>query len=220
MKYIFHHLGLGDHIICNGMVRHYKEIYGNVKVFCKPHNFINVDHMYRDDKNIEVLSVGEDEHVNNFIRQNNIESDVIRIGFGELSSAMCNTFDEAFYKLANIPFDYRFSKFYFDRDLEKENYVYNQLNPNNEEYIFTHGAINPDKIRKDLKIISNPENFGVFDILKIIELATEVHLMESSIKCMVNSFIFQKPKFFYHQYARGYGEYLNSRGNNNFTTIY
>ena len=64
MKYVYHHLGLGDHIICNGMVRYFKEIYGKIKVFCKPHNYKNVEYMYRDDDNIEVLSIGEDSDVN------------------------------------------------------------------------------------------------------------------------------------------------------------
>ena len=35
MKYIYHHLGLGDHIICNGLVRHFKET--NEKCLVKWH---------------------------------------------------------------------------------------------------------------------------------------------------------------------------------------
>ena len=48
MKYIYHHLGLGDHIICNGIVRHFKEIHKTVTVFCRPNYFTNVEYMYRD----------------------------------------------------------------------------------------------------------------------------------------------------------------------------
>ena len=62
--------------------------------------------------------------------------------------------------------------------------------------------------------------FGIFDIIKIIEKSTEVHIMESSVKCLINSYVFDKPLFFYHQYIRGYNEYLDSKGKNKFKTIY
>jgi hypothetical protein len=220
MKYIYHHLGLGDHIICNGMVRHYKEIYGKVTVFCKPHNYENVKYMYRDDEDITVLSVGEDWDVNVYIFENKISNDVIKIGFDKLMNYPMTKFDEAFYKIAELPFEYRFSKFLFLRDFDKENEAFNYVNLNNEEYIFIHGNVDKNKIRTDLKIIENPIEFGVFDILKIIENATEVHIMESSIKCLVNSYVFEKPSFYYHQYIRGYDESLNSQGKNKFITIY
>lgn len=218
MKYIYHHLGLGDHIICNGLVRYYREIYSIITVFCKPHNFANVDYMYRDDENIIILPIGEDSDVLNYIKINKIEQDVIKIGFENMGAG--STFDEAFYSGQHIPFDYRFSKFHFLRNYEKENEVFNNVNPENEDYIFIHGNIDRNKIRKDLKIIDNPIEFGIFDIIKIIENATEVHLMESSIRCLVNSLKIDKPAFYYHTYVRGYSSYLNSKGINKFIKIW
>jgi hypothetical protein len=44
--YIYHHLGLGDHIICNSIVRHYATIFDEVIVFCKNHNRYSVEHLY------------------------------------------------------------------------------------------------------------------------------------------------------------------------------
>ena len=202
------------------MVRYFKEIYGKVTVFCKPHNYNNVEYMYRDDKNIEVLSIGEDWDVNKYIFENKISSDVIRIGFENLMKYPSYRFDEAFYNIANIPFEFRFSKFLFERDFKRENEAFEYVNPKNEEYIFIHGNVDRNKIRKDLKVIENPINFGVFDIIKIIENSTEVHIMESSIKCLINSYVFNKPSFYYHQYIRGYDESLNSQGKNKFITIY
>ena len=138
MKYIYHHLGLGDHIICNGIVRHYREIYNIVTVFCKPHYLANVEYMYRDDDNIIVLPIGEDSNVINYINQNDLHSDLITVGFNKPGFTNSKTFDEGFYNTVNLPFEYRFSKFKFDRDYEKESEVYNELNPNNEPYIYVH----------------------------------------------------------------------------------
>lgn len=211
-------MGLGDHIICNGLVRHFKELNEKIYVFSKPHNFKNVAYMYRDDEGIEVLPIGEDHDVENYIKINEIQEDVIKCGFWNPFNL--ETFDETFYRNISIPFEYRFTKFYFKRDLDLENKAYDYCNPNNEKYIFTHGDIDKNKIRNDLKIIENPTNYGIFDILKLIENAEEVHLMESSIKCLVNSYKFDKPKFFYHSYVRGYSGYHNTKGLNEFKIIF
>lgn len=217
MKYIYHHLGLGDHIICNGIVRYYTDIFKDINVFCKPCNYDNVSYMYRDNKNIKILSVGEDRDVENFISKNKIQDDVIKIGFEHLSGG--ETFDESFYIGKSLSFSIRFNKFFLERDYDIEMKILSELNPNNEKYIFTHN-IDKTKIRNDLKIIENPINYNIFNLLSIIENAEEVHLMESSIKCLVNSFKMDKPKFFYHQYVRNYGSYLNSKGINKFEIIY
>jgi hypothetical protein len=218
MKYIYHHLGLGDHIICNGIVRHYKELYGKVTVFCKPHNYENIRYMYQDDENITVLPIGEDWDVNVYIFENKISKDVIKIGFELLSSVNCPTFDEGFYKGNNVPFSVRFQKFHINRDFETEKEIMLELNPNNEKYIFTHN-IDKSKVRSDLKIIENPVHHNIFNLISLIENAEEVHLMESSIKCLVNSYKMDKPTFFYHNYVRGYSPYYNTVGLNKFEII-
>jgi hypothetical protein len=218
MKYIYTHLGLGDHIICNGIVRHYKEIYGKVSVFCKPHNYENVEYMYRDDDNITVLPVGEDWDVNMYIFENNILNDVIKVGFESLSSVNCATFDEGFYLGNGVPFSYRFEKFSFKRDLDLEENIMSELNPNNEKYIFIHN-VDKNKINSKLKVIENPIKYSIFNLIKLIENAEEVHLMESSIKCLVNSYKMDNPSFFYHNYVRGYSPYYNTIGLNKFEII-
>jgi hypothetical protein len=56
-------------------------------------------------------------------------------------------------------------------------------------------------------------------MLTIIERAEEVHVMQSSLKDLINSFKFDKPKFFLHNYVRGYGDDANSIGLNKFEII-
>jgi hypothetical protein len=226
MKYIYHHLGLGDHIICNGIVRHYKETHNTITVFCKPHYFTNVEYMYRDDDNIIVLPIGEDFDVHNYINQNNLHSDLIIVGFDKLRFDNYKTFDEAFYNTINLPFSFRFSKFKFERNNEKELEVYNELNPNNESYIYVHDdkergfEIDRSKINSNLKIIENDKRFLMFDMLKIIENATEVHSMQTGMKDLINSYKFDKPKFYLHWYVRPYNDDYDTVGLNNFTKIY
>lgn len=226
MKYIYHHLGLGDHIICNGIIRQYREKYGEVTVFCKPHYFTNVDYMYRDDNNIIVLPIGEDSDVHHYINQNNLHPDLIVVGFDKLRDNNSKTFDEGFYNTINLPFLFRFSKFKFERNNNKELEGYNELNPNNEPYIYVHDdrergfEIDKNKINNKLKIIENDKRFLMFDMLKIIENATEVHTMQTGMKDLINSFKFDKPKFYLHWYVRPYNDDYDTIGLNKFTKIY
>jgi hypothetical protein len=218
MKYIYHHLGLGDHIICNGLVRHIKKFEDVVYVFCKPLNTKNVEYMYRDNPNIKILSVGEDIDVTRYINNNNIQNDTIVVGFIGENRDEVSSFDESFYFQHKIPFSKRFDDFYFERDFELEQNIVKELNPNNEKYIFTHN-IDISKINTNFKIIDNPVNYSIFNLISLIENAEEVHLMESSIKNLVNSYKMEKPKFFYHKYVRGYPEWNNTKSLNKFQII-
>jgi hypothetical protein len=226
MKYIYHHLGLGDHIICNGLVRYYEKKLGEISLFCKPQNYNNVKFMYSDNENIKILPVGEDYDVDMFIGINNLYLDTIKIGFSRLLDYPHPfTFDEGFYGIAKIDFKERFNSFYIPRDLIKENVVYNELNPNNETYIFVHDdksrgfSVDIDKLPPNIKIIENDVKYGLFDMLTLIERAEEVHVMQSSLRDLINSYKMNKPKFYLHNYIRGYGDELNTKGLNKFEVI-
>ncbi len=145
MKYIYHHLGLGDHIICNGLVRHFKELYGELSVFCKNHNVENVEYMFRDEPKIKIIEIVDDFQVNTFIYQNQIQNDLIKVGFFNDGSE--KTFDKFFYKMVNIPFEFRYSKFYYERNTTIEEEVFQKYNIDNSEYIFVHGQIDFSKVR-------------------------------------------------------------------------
>lgn len=51
--YIYHHLGLGDHIICNGIVRHYSKLNDRIYLFVKPDNR----------NNLKIVSSDNDEKI-------------------------------------------------------------------------------------------------------------------------------------------------------------
>jgi hypothetical protein len=222
MKYIYHHLGLGDHIICNGLIRTIINNDENYKMFVKHHNKNSVEFMYKDLKNLSFIEVDNDYIVNNYLQMNNIsESNIIRIGFNKLFELMPKyTFDEAFYVMMGVDFKLRFENFYIERDIQKEELVYNELNPNNEKYIFVHDdaskgyLIDKSRLPKNIKIIENDMRFKIFDFLKLIENAEEVHIMQSCFKELINSYIFKKPKFYSHNYVRNYPDELNSIGLN------
>lgn len=225
MKYIYHHLGLGDHIICNGMVRHFYKEYGSIGLFCKKHNKSNVEYMYRDLKNIEIISFDDsldaDIQCKQYIHNNNLYEDLIKVGFNQLNKNLSTSFDQDFYRIANIPFSDRFDEFYIKRERKKEDEVLNTLNPTGEKYIFVHDdsdrgfVIDESKIKnKKYKIIKNDKNFLVFNYIKLLEKAEEIHFMQSSFKELICSYNLKKPKLYQHNYVREYDSYMNSVGLN------
>ena len=224
MKYIYHHLGLGDHIINNGMVRHFYKVYGAITLFAYKHNLKNVQYMYRDLENFQVIGSESDAQIDSYIQKTGV--DCIKIGFSDLSGLMPElAFDKAFYKLADLDFSIRFDEFYLQRDLAKENEVIEALNPTAEKYVFVHDdsmrgfSIDLEKVRTDYKIVMNDKQFNVFDYLTLIENAEEVHFMQSSFKELICSFKLDKPTLYQHNYVRQYEECMNSVGLNSFIEI-
>jgi hypothetical protein len=224
MKYIYHHLGLGDHIVNNGMVRNFYKKYDAITLFSYKHNVKNVQYMYRDLEKFQVIGVESDSQADFYISNNNL--DCLKIGFSDLSDVMPKLpFDKAFYKLAGLDFSVRFDEFYFERDLEKEKEVLNILNPTGEKYIFIHDdssrgfSIDMSRIKIEYKVIMNDKRFNVFDYITLIENAEEIHFMQSSFKELMCSYELKKPTLYQHNYVRQYDESMNSSGLNPFIEI-
>lgn len=222
LKYIYHHLGLGDHIICNGMIRYFCKKYDNIVIFCKTNYYDNVSYMYRDLNNLEIFNFSDDVEVVQFINGNlNVKNNLIKPGFENLDSCLDRmTFDEAFYHLAGLDFQIRFDEFYFERDIEKEDKVCKTLNPDDEKYIFVLDDpkrgynIDMGKVTDEYKVIRNDYQFKMFDYIKLLENAEEIHMMQTGFLDMVNSYKMDKPKIYRHNYVRNYPESIHSKGLN------
>jgi hypothetical protein len=204
--YIYHHLGLGDHISCHGIVRHYCEQNDKVSLFVKPHNKDNIQYMYNDITNLELI-VGDDEYVQNFIQKNRLK-DVLYIGF-QLHAR--ENFIAQFYKMANVPIEYEYQKFYINRNLANEKELFDSLNVKENEYIFVHDhsiAKSPYVIRHDLPSIS-PTHGKFFDWIYTILNAKEIHCIDSSFICLVDLLDTKDTPIFHHRYIKKYPSHIN-----------
>lgn len=212
--YIYHHLGMGDHILCNAIIRTYAKKYDKVFLFVKPKNISNVRYMYRDLSNIKYITL-DDLDIRNFMKfspQNNY----LIVGHWKLHEELkinkYSTFDEIFYKMAEVPFEDKWKRFYLQRDIEKEKDVYyNKLGlKDDEEFIFMHDdpqtgrMINEIYSLKKNKIIKPVDylNISIFDFLYTIEKAKEVHCMDSSFSCLIDTIQLKNDNIFMHSYVR------------------
>lgn len=213
--YMYHHMGMGDFILCNGIVRTYLEKYDLLYLFVKPPYLDNIKFMYRDVKNIKFLHMTDTE-TRQFIRTNLMHKYKI-VGvrpewFAKLNSGGFETFDEGFYIDAKVPFENKWNKFYLERDLDSEkNTFYNIIGlKEDEEYIFVHDDIKRDRIFKSkyidkgLKII-RPADFkesGFFDFIYTIEKAEEVHVHNSSFAALIDTMQIRNDNIYFHNYCR------------------
>lgn len=199
-------MGLGDHIICNGLVRELQKKYREkVGVFSKKINAPSVKFMYRDNHNIEVISVDNDMDVNRYCNNYNIKP--IRIGHENLNKFMSGyNWSESFYKQMGVDFSKRWGSFFVKRDVELETKLYNLKNLNKEKYALIHstssngmGKIDYSFVGSNLfKIEVVKETNTIFDYITLILNATEIHCIDSSFIHLVDSFNLNS-KLFYHK---------------------
>jgi hypothetical protein len=220
--YIYQHLGLGDHVICNGLLREIinsSEIY---YLFTKPSNMISVSFMFKDLKNLLLIEVTNDEDVISFIQTNQISKDrLIIVGFK--FSNQVRYFDESFYVQHGVSFEKRWSSFKVDRDLDQESKLFDYFGVEENNYVFVHDdskrnmVINEDLIvNKDLKIIRPIKHLtnNIFDYCLLMERSRELHFIDSSFKLVFDSMFYNNKKFnetntFFHLKLKD-GKYRNN----------
>ena len=199
--YIWHHLGMGDHIACNGLVRKYCEEYDKVHLFVKKHNLSNVKRMLRDLKNIEFISgVGDqDQFVHQFLDINKT------ITLKKITNNDKQPFDREMYKSANVLFSDKWNRFFFERDLNREKEVYTNILglEEDEEYAFVQTGKGELHLKHGLKEINPGDHMdiGMFDWGLVIERAKEVHCANSSFIHLID-LAYHIKKGFYHSYLR------------------
>lgn len=200
MLHVHHHLGLGDHIICNGLIRSLIDTKAEeIAVFVKDANLPRVARMFDDEPRIHLIAIPPEACVTDvsnlqFVNQHmqSFGGPLLRLGFDQMNKAPHLNFDEVFYIFAGVPFDNRWTRFSIRRDFVEEWRVLSKLNPTGEPYMFVHDdpsrgfSFDPPN-SSGLKIIRNDPTEDIFSMIGVLENASEIHCMESSFRCLIES---------------------------------
>ena len=204
---IHHHLGVGDNIDCNAIVRFLSDGYDSVDVFALSIHASMIEYMYRDLPKISIIPVEGNEYtaVSNYLMgQTGEDNTFLRIGHENypVDQPPDKNCWELFYEQLNLPYELKYNGFHVDPDEENENRVYNKLNPDNEDFIFVHEESSVGtftlNFNTDMKIIRNDVDENIFHFTKILKKAKEIHVMESAYKSMVEHFPTEGKLFFHN----------------------
>jgi len=209
-NYIFPHLGLGDYFIVNGLIRSIIKPELSYVLFTNKNYEESIRFMFRDIPNLSFQVIPQLFYnrytIMPYIRSN--DYNLIVIGYDMLNPNI--PFEQSFYKQFNVPFENKWSKFYVERDKEREQKFLDSFVYDIGNYAFLHEdikrnqIINRNFIDKSLQIIeAKPElTTNIFDYCSVIEKAAEVHCIESVFMFLAD-LIPTTGKLFDHRYTKG-----------------
>jgi hypothetical protein len=207
VKYIYGHLGLGDHVVCNGLYRELMKSDEKYTIFVKKHNTSTVRFMLRDLINVELREVNDDNEVMAIINNEDLSKSIIKIGFCQIPLPGANDFDDTFYIQHNISFEKRWSSFRCDRNLKLEKKLFNKYNVKEGEYVFIHDdksrGYEIDEsyiINKDLPIVRPILGLtkNSFDYCYLMQNSFESHFIDSSFRLIFDSLQLRNSNLFFH----------------------
>ena len=74
---LHHHLGLGDSIVCNGMVNYLSKDFEKIYLPVKDNNYKTIKFLYSENNRVEIFKVENETRendVSNFANNNNLEN--------------------------------------------------------------------------------------------------------------------------------------------------
>jgi len=210
------HLGLGDGIICIGLVKALCIRYPKKKFYyaCLAHNFHSITWAFQDLANVYPIMVRngrESRQLAHFLH-----IDYWPIGIAEID---LKCFDESFYRQHQVPFELRWDLGRTPAGPHSEA-LFTKLNPMAEPYILvcgtgSHGTERHLKIDNPLrlKVIEvYSATHNIFDWTALVERASQIDTIDTGFMHFVESTLLSgtSQDLFYHR-VKGYGSEFSRR---------
>lgn len=205
---LHHHLGLGDHIICNGMVNYLTNYFNKIYIPVKEKNFDNIKYLYKDKKSVIPFSIKrlnaetEKIEIDEFSKKNNLK--ILKVGFDKISKP----FNLGFYKQVGIPFSYSFDYFSIPNNFQAQKLLSESMKKHfniKNDYTLIHNESSMGDLDLDLDLDFKPIYIkkeldpykNIFLYRDLIENAKEIHCIDSSFLHLVER-LKTSSKLFFH----------------------
>jgi hypothetical protein len=195
------HPGLGDHLICNGLVNCLADEHDVIYLPCKPQYLGMLRSLYAERPTVQPFAVCDwSTEVDRFGREKGCA--VIRVGHEHTDAAR---FDESFYRQLNIPFEMRYTRFALPSMIPHEEELFARLAPRGD-YCLVHRessrGIFELAFDSPLPVVhverrTDPFN-NVLAYRKLICRAAEIHCINSSVIHLVDG-LPSTARLFYHE---------------------
>lgn len=207
-----HPLGLGDHLICSGIVRAYADHYERVGLFCLPANAPSVSFLYRDLPQVTIHPIrdhAERKRIRLLTRLHLRAPHYDRIKTVAAPDPESGVmFEKQLYNTAGVPLEKKWDNFYVERDQHRERALEDKYPPL-KDFMFLHDdsrfPIDRARIAASLPIITPNLAYTdtLFDYCGLLMRAREIHVMDSSFMFLVD-LLPEVPgqQLFVHRYTR------------------
>lgn len=191
---IYHHLGLGDFLVCNGIVNYLSTIYSEIFIPVVSQYYEMIDFMYSENNKVKLFEIStnnRDEQIDKFSIGNSLQ--ILKVGFEEVGK---KEFNLAFYKQLKIP--YRTSFDYFklpestkSKDLMDHLVSYFNVDKNNICLVHNNSHNQDFELEfiKNKQIIYVNKESDIYNNLflyqDVIQSAKEIHCINSSFVHLV-----------------------------------
>lgn len=204
---LHYHLGLGDNIVCNGLVNRLSNEFNQIYLPVKQPYSKMIRQMFSYNEKLKFFEVSYSNSTFDvfiFSLKNNL--DILRVGFEKQKDQPFNTW---FYEQLNLNYSDSYNLFRLDLNSEKPNILYDHLiqyySVGNQPYNLIHNESHKKKY--ELKIKNTNKNIfvtkesdifnNIFFYSKLIKNAEEIHCINSSFLHLVERMP-NKDKLFYH----------------------
>lgn len=207
------HLGLGDGIICLGLVRELSRRYPNHQLYyaCLHRCYQTLAWMFQDLNNVYLFAVNSGREARQLAGFLNAQ--YLPIGIHNVD---VKRFDEFFYKQHEVDFKLRWS----DGGVKpgpQSMALFEKLNPDNKPYILVcrreSGLVNyalnianpQNKMVIEVEALTN----NIFDWAELILRADEIHTIDTAFVHVVESVFYglAHPPIYYHRVRKTLGEF-------------
>jgi len=203
--FFFPHLGLGDHIICHGIVVELLKDYDKIIMPVKNHNVKSVEFLCQG---LNVCIIPVDDDMGAYKAAKETEGDHLGLGFhGKNFLRDHNNFSKSFYEQAHVEFSKAWDNFKIKRNMQAENKLCEGL-INTRPFAFVHDDKSRDlvahKLKTSLPIVRPSKSLSdtIFDYCSIIEEADELHLIDSSFALLADRLSLKAQRKVIHRYVR------------------
>lgn len=214
-----HHLGLGDHFICDGMVHALHRDLGLRQLILpvKEHNVATVRALYAEHPWVELLVVPRSAyaHENAFITEQSarLAAPLLKVSF---SGSPAVAFDRCFYEQVGLQLSSSWTDAKFPKGTPAASALYNTL-IRDEAYCLVAATGSVGEFSLDLGTslpvyrIEPGHTDSLLDWSEIILKATEIHCIDSSVIHLVDRLPTHASRLVYHDVGRGSQFHLNKK---------
>ena len=199
------HLGLGDGIICLGLIRELSKKHQDIIFYyaCLHRCYHSLSWMLSDQNNVFLFPVSNGRQARQIA--DFLNARYIQIG---IENVDLKQFDKFFYEQHNINFEKRWENASVPPG-QKSDILYEELNPNHEPFfLICNSQSSPTMYNLDIENIRNrkiiqvkPLTNNIYDWTRLTFEAEQIHTIDTSFIHFVESLMYQRltnTLFFYH----------------------